>query len=58
MEYIKIEIDTIGLAYQQISNGMVIQYLNENGMFLFDVVPTGLGSFVIDSNPEKQEWMQ
>lgn len=57
MDYILIEIDNYGIAYQEIANGQVIRYLAQDGSFLFDVVPIGNGSGVVDANPPIQSWM-
>lgn len=57
MDYILVEIDGIGQAYQEISNGQVTRYLDSAGAYLFDVVPTGHGSKVIDAAPARQPWM-
>jgi len=58
MSYILISIDEIGSAYQQVdSNGFVIRYVDLNGNVLFDQVPTGLESAVLDPNPPRLDWM-
>jgi hypothetical protein len=56
--HILIEIDTIGTAYQQVDDyGQVQRYVGPEGEHLFDVVPTGLGSRVVDPAPKPQAWM-
>jgi len=55
--YILIEIENIGLAYQEVANGTVTRYLDTDGVEMFAVVPTGHGSTVIDANPPLLSWM-
>lgn len=53
MLYILIEIEKFGQAYQEISNGVVVRYLDTNGVELFKLVPSGQGSWVVDANPPR-----
>lgn len=55
--HILIEIEGIGAAYQEVSEGQVLRYLDLNGVELFKTVPIGQGSWVTDADPPKQGWM-
>lgn len=56
MSYILILIHGLGQAYQVIINGIVVKYVDINGNFLFDLVPSGYSSEVIDSSPNTPSW--
>lgn len=56
MQYILIDIDTLGAAYQEVLNGSVVRYTDMDGATLFDVVPSGLGSRVLDATPPAPAW--
>lgn len=56
MRYILITIDTLGPAYQEVLNGSVVRYTDLDGATLFDTVPNGLGSEVLDDNPPTPVW--
>lgn len=57
ISYILIEIEGVGLAYQEVSQGAVVRYVNTDGNYLFTAVPTGLGSLVVDRIPPVLAWM-
>lgn len=57
MKYILIFIEGYGNAYQECANGYVNRYLSTDGVELFNVVPTGQGSWVLDDNPPHLSWM-
>lgn len=56
MRYVLIDIDTLGLAYQEIANGSVVRYADLLGATLFAAIPAGLGSAVVDANPTEPAW--
>lgn len=56
MSYILILIHGLGQAYQVIVNGAVVKYVNLDGTFLFEMVPTGYSSEVIDASPPLPSW--
>jgi hypothetical protein len=56
MQYILILIHSMGEAYQVVQNGCVIRYVDLTGNFLFEAVPTGISSEVIDANPPIPSW--
>jgi hypothetical protein len=55
--YILIEIQDYGRAYQKVQNEAAIAYLSENGDFLYDAVPIGKSSYVVDDRPPTLPWM-
>lgn len=56
-KYILIEVDGLGQAYQEIDrNGQVVRYTDLDGTFLFQLVPTGLSSQVLDPAPAEPAW--
>ena len=57
MPYIKVEIDDIGEAYQETLDGNVLAYKSPLGTTLFESVPVGKGSRVIDAAPKAELWM-
>lgn len=56
MQFILIEIQDVGPAYQEISYGVVQRYLGLDGVELFRSVPSGKWSEVIDANPPTPTW--
>lgn len=56
MQYILIEIEGYGLAYQVVQNGSVLHHVDLNGVFMFTVVPVGHSSSVVDANPPTPAW--
>lgn len=56
MRYVLIEIDTVGLAFQEVHCGTVTRYTDTDGNTLFDTIPTGLGSMVVDADPIQPVW--
>lgn len=56
MQYILVDIDSFGLAYQVVQYGRVVRYVDLNGVLLFDAVPTGHSSSVVDANPPTPAW--
>ena len=56
-EYILVDIATVGSAYQVVLDGRVVQYVDGSGAYLFDTVPTGLSSCVVDAAPSRLTWM-
>jgi len=56
MQYVLIEIDSVGPAYQEIMHGSVVRYADMDGVTLFATVPNGLGSRVIDASPAVPAW--
>lgn len=57
MEYVKINIEGHGDAYQEIVNGQVVRYIDVDGTELYKVIPAGTGSWVLDANPARLNWM-
>jgi hypothetical protein len=57
MNYIKINIEGRGEAYMEISNGVVARYLSADGGYLYDSIPVGVGSEVVDDAPVQKTWM-
>ena len=56
MQYILIEIEGYGPAYQVVVNGNVVRYVDWDGVFMFTTVPTGHSSSVLDPNPMTPPW--
>lgn len=56
MKYILVKIDTVGIAFQEIQHSSVTRYTDLDGNTLFVSVPTGLGSMVVDADPEQPLW--
>ena len=45
------------VVYQVVQNGCVMHHVDETGNYLYDTIPIGIGSWVIDGSPEVQPWM-
>lgn len=56
MQYILVEIEGYGPAYQVVYRGSVVRYAGLDGTTLFDFIPTGHSSFVLDANPPLPAW--
>lgn len=57
MDYIKIMVEGEGEAYQEVQDGQVKSYRALDGTVLYDMIPTGVSSWVIDPNPTRLDWM-
>lgn len=55
MQYILIEIEGVGLAYQEIAYGNVVRYTDQSGATI-DYTTGGGVSRVIDANPTPPSW--
>lgn len=55
--YIKLKLDDEIVVYQQINENSVVQYLDQNGNYLYDTIPVGIGSTIMDANPPTETWM-
>ena len=56
MYYILIDIEGIGPAYQVVQHGNVVRYVDLDGVILFNAVPTGHSSSVVDATPATPAW--
>jgi hypothetical protein len=56
MQYILVMLYGVGQAYQVIQHGSVVRYVDPDGAYLFDSVPTGIASDVVDANPPTPSW--
>jgi hypothetical protein len=56
MKYILILIHGFGQAYQVTSNGCVTKYVSLDGGYIYDAIPSGVSSHVIDPNPPTPSW--
>jgi hypothetical protein len=56
MQYVKIDVDGV-VAYQEIDNGSVVRYCDENGATLADFPPVGNGGNPLDAEPPRLDWM-
>ena len=57
MRYIRVELENIGGAYQEISGGSVTRYLSLDGDELFISPPIGRSCRVVEAEPEHRPWM-
>lgn len=49
--YLEVHVDPYGDMLQHIEEGQVVSYIDKDGTFLFDSIPTGLGSYVVSPDP-------
>lgn len=56
VEYVKVEFDSLGAAYQEIDAGSVQRYRSLDGVELFVTPPIGQGCRVVDARPLLPEW--
>jgi hypothetical protein len=53
MNYIKVQFETLGTAYQEVDErGHVVRYLSPKGREMFKTAPLGEGSCVFDAHPQ------
>lgn len=57
MRYIKVEFEGAGIAYQEVSDGVVQRYLSQDGQELFVQPPSGDVCRVLDDEPKAEAWM-
>ena len=57
MDYILLDFG-FKMAYQEISLGQVVRYVNVDGSTATDVPVLGDGGRVVDANPIRESWMQ
>lgn len=57
MDYLLIEFEDGQLLYQEIQDGSVIGYRDEQGTLIFEQPPVGVGAEVVDADPPKLDWM-
>lgn len=56
-QYILIDIHGTGQAYQEVNRyGVVVRYTDVDGVTLFQAVPSGISSSVIDPTPSEPLW--
>ena len=57
MRYIKVEFEGAGIAYQEVSDGVVQRYLSPDGRELFVQPPSGDVCRALDDEPKAEAWM-